>query len=73
MVEHVLSIFRPLGSIFHSGDGWGGGGRKDKMVYRSPLLKEREKLPSQIGRESHGFESDQSQCSLQADVEMYLP
>lgn len=51
----------------------GGGGRKDKMVYRSPLLKEREKLPSQIGRESHGFESDQSQCSLQADVEMYLP
>lgn len=70
----MLSIFRPLGSIFHSGDGCGGeGGRKDEMVYRSPLLKERENLPSQIGRESHGFESDLSQCSLQADVEMYLP
>lgn len=41
------------------------------MIYRSPMLKERRIF--QIGRENDGFESDLFKCSLQADVEMYLP
>lgn len=71
LVEHMLSIYGPLGSIFCSGDGWGEGGGEDEMIYRSPMLKERRIF--QIGRENDGFESDLFKCSLQADVEMYLP